>query len=365
MRQRIIDILERCKYKGNFVQILKKSELWLVIENNHQSQYNLTDVEKVYLYLHPDTRISCESNYKKKYLGLTRGYSNYCSILDCESCNAAKLQSIKNGVISKYGVDNIGKLPAAIKSRKDFWSDPKLVAESQIKRKNTSLKKYGTDNPASSQIIKDKTKQKFIDRYGVDNPSKVTYIKQKKIDTCLKNYGVQHPMQAKEIREKTKQTNIRLYGVAYPTQNKTISEKGMATKMLNGGFDKSNSSKEATSFIRNYINDAGYHIDQCAYADIDIGLHEWGIYSDGRWTLFDLVVFELGHRGNKEKIIEILEYHGPFHYTEEEAKIRGEEQAYPWKTNKTTIFESYNRDIEKESLAKSLTSKFTVIRTRI
>jgi len=148
-------------------------------------------------------------------------------------------------------------------------------------------------------------------------------------------------------------------------KNKDISAKAAATKVANGGFDKSNSSKEATEYIRKYIQQKSYNINQCAYADYDIGLHEWGIYKNGRWILYDLVVFEPECRGDKEKIIEILEYHGPFHYDMEEVKIRGESKAYPWKTNNITIKESYDRDIEKELIGRTLTSNYVVVWSKL
>lgn len=229
---------------------------------------------------------------------------------------------------------------------------------------NTNLSRYGTLNPSSSPVVKDKIKKKFIEKYGVDNPSKVEAIKQQKIETCLQNFGVAFPQQSDIVKQNTKVTNLNRYGVEYPNQNKQISSKGMNTKIRNGGFTKSNSSKEATNFIRNYIKLKGYHIDQCAYADLEIGLHEWGIYHNGRWVLYDLVVFELGYRGDKNRIIEILEYHGPFHYTKEDAETIGHNRAYPWKTNTTTILESYLRDVEKETLGRTMTKNYTSIITR-
>lgn len=226
---------------------------------------------------------------------------------------------------------------------------------------STNLQKYGTPNPASSNQIKLRIKNKFIEKYGVDNPSKSLDIKRKKIETCNKNYGVDNPNQSTIIKDKKMKNSIKKYGVPYPMQNKEIARKGTATKIQNGGFSKSNSSKEASEYIKKYITNQNYTIDQCAYADSEIGLHEWGIYHNGRWVLFDLVVFESGHRGDRNKIIEILEYHGPFHYVEDDVKQRGSELAYPWKSNKTTIEESYLRDKEKENLANKLTSKYTIV----
>lgn len=144
-------------------------------------------------------------------------------------------------------------------------------------------------------------------------------------------------------------------------QNPAIKQKMMDTKIQNGSFTKSNSSREATKFIQAYIKGKGYNITQCAYADAENELHEWGIYHQGRWRLYDLVVFEKGKRGDKNHIIEVLEYNGPFHYTKQDVKLRGTEKAYPWKSNNTTIAESYRTDKIKKQLAKTLTKHYTII----
>lgn len=173
-------------------------------------------------------------------------------------------------------------------------------------------------------------------------------------------WAASHPT----VNESRKKTNLEKYGVDYPMQNPIISKKSVKNKIANGGFTKSNSSAEATNFIKNYIKQNNYELEQCAFADEYLGLHEWGIYHNGRWILYDLVVFEKGFRGNKDKIIEILEYHGPFHYSAKEVEQKGNNRAYPWKSNKTTIKESYQRDLEKEILGKTMTQKYIVIHTR-
>ena len=226
----------------------------------------------------------------------------------------------------------------------------------------TNLIKYGTPNPASSRVIKDKIRNIFIEKYdGIDNPSKVPSVQKQKEDTCLKNYGVNHPGRSAEIQQRKKRTNIEKYGFEWPMQNPGVCGRAIATKVATGGFTKSNSSHEATCYIREYTLSRGYSKEQCAYSDTDAELHEWGIYKNGRWILYDLVVFEPGHRGDKDKIIEILEYHGPFHYTQTDVDQRGSDRAYPWKSNKSTILESYERDREKENIGKTMTDKYIIV----
>ena len=41
----------------------------------------------------------------------------------------------------------------------------------------------------------------------------------KKKQTCLNKYGVENPFQNNQIKEKIKQTNIIKYGVEHPSQN--------------------------------------------------------------------------------------------------------------------------------------------------
>ncbi len=223
------------------------------------------------------------------------------------------------------------------------------------KAKNTCLQKYGVENPFQSEIIKKRIKKTNLQKYGVENPSQSIAIKQKKKETSLKNYGVTNYTKTQEYKERYKKTYLQKYGVEHPLQNREIKRKMMRTKIKNGSFNRSNASIEARVFIREYIKNKNYNLSQVAYSDPEIGLYEWGYYANKKWNLFDLVVFEDGFRGNKDYIIEILEYNGPFHYTIKDTKERGNGQAYPWKNHKETIEESYRRDQEKLKLAKNFT----------
>lgn len=360
MTETITAILERCGYKGKFISAIKSAGLWDNIAAILPMQ-DISDVEKVYLYLHPNTMLYCQAGNRRRYLGLTRGYSDYCNKKDCNHCKTARSTVRCQAMLEKYGVDNPGKLSTAIENRNNFWNSPNAVADACKKRQLTNILKYGSANVFHNAEIQAKQKRTMIERFGVDNPSKSEMVKSKKRDTFRKNYGVDYPGQSSEITKRKKQTNIERYGFEHPMQNPSVAAKAVSTKIARGGFTKSNSSKAATLFIREYIKSKSYDITQCAYADIEYNLHEWGIYHNNRWVLYDLVVFEPGYRGDKSKIIEILEYHGPFHYSQQDANDRGEDCAYPWKSNKTTIKASYEQDMMKEKLAKSLTKNYLVV----
>lgn len=224
-------------------------------------------------------------------------------------------------------------------------------------RAQSLTEKYGVDNYFKRNDLIQSAMQK---KHGVTNPGLLPNHREKIRKTNIERYGVEWITSLPEIQEKTKKTNLKRFGVDHPMKDPIRAKQATATKVANGGFNQSNTSKEATQFILNYIQQKGYDLSQCAFAYQD-QLHEWGLYHSGRWVLFDLVVFHPGHRGDKNHIIEILEYHGPFHYHDADVSSRGDDLAYPWKTNKTTIRESVNRDREKEVLAKSLTSNFTVV----
>jgi hypothetical protein len=230
-----------------------------------------------------------------------------------------------------------------------------------LKRQQTCLIKYGATSTFQSEEIKQKIKETNLEKYGVENPSQSPDIHQKKIETSLKNYGCEYPTQSKIIKEKSKQTNFNKYGVSCAMKLPEVSKKSVETRFKNDNYIKSTSSKEAKNYIRSYIEEKNYKLDQCAFSDIENGLYEWGHQYGGKWILYDLVVFEEGFRGNKDKIIEILEYHGPFHYKENDVEERGDKEAYPWKDKKMTIKESYEIDKLKEEFAKTLTKCYNVI----
>ena len=232
---------------------------------------------------------------------------------------------------------------------------------SVLKRNETNLKKYGTYCVLQNEDVKQKIKKTNLERYGVENPSQSPEIHQKKIETTLKNYGVEYGVQSDIVKEKSRQTSFKKYGVSCAMKLPEVAQKSVETRIKNNSFCRTNHSIECVDFIKEYIKNKNYELSQCAFSDKENDLYEWGYNYKGRWILYDLVVFEDGFRGNKDKIIEILEYHGPFHYKENDVLERGDENAYPWKSKKTTIQESYEIDKLKEEFGKSLTTNYNII----
>ena len=286
--------------------------------------------EALYLFIHQlEDRPSCKHcSNELKYIDRTAGYGEYC----CHSCYvlAGCSKEKRNETnIEKYGCKN----PLGNKSVRD-------------KRKNTMIEKYGSEFPLQNKELKDKS----IESYKKNDQS---IILEKRKDTLQEKYGVDYVWQIDGIEEKRKSTNMKRYGVEYAMKLSKISSQGVATRIKNGGNRTSkNSSTEATKYIQQYIKDRNYNIDQVAYADADLGLYEWGTYFDNKWNMFDLAVFKNGHRGDINCIIEVLEYHGPFHYTTTEAMEKGNLPSTPWKNCKVSIKESFDVDESKRNFLK-------------
>ncbi len=70
----------------------------------------------------------------------------------------------------------------------------------RTKSKQTNLKKYGTEHHMMSPIFIDSFKNKLLDKFGVDNISKLEYVKNKKSETFQKNFGMNHMFCSNDIK---------------------------------------------------------------------------------------------------------------------------------------------------------------------
>lgn len=77
----------------------------------------------------------------------------------------------------------------------------------QNKRKETCMEKYGFDTAIKSKEVQEKVKASCMARYGVDHQCKAKEVKEKIKETCMEKYGVDNPFKSKEVQKKNK-TNI-------------------------------------------------------------------------------------------------------------------------------------------------------------
>jgi hypothetical protein len=115
--------------------------------------------------------------------------------------------------------------------------------ESNKKRIDTIIEKYGHRSHFHSKEVKDKIKRTNNERYGVDCVFQSKDIRKKIKETNNKRYNTDTPLQSKEILQKTHQTQRELYdGVG-------LKSKYIKDKAFKARFD--NKEKNWKSFISN------------------------------------------------------------------------------------------------------------------
>ena len=134
----------------------------------HYAGKQLTFAEMIYLfYHHLEDKPTCRvCGGRTKFIGYTKGYREFCSYKCMNSCN-----------------------------------------DIQERKKQTSLKNYGTPIPMHSEEVKKKME-----------------------DTCIERYGVKNAFQSKELMNKSKQTCFEKYGTEYANQSEDVKKKILTTK---------------------------------------------------------------------------------------------------------------------------------------
>lgn len=146
--------------------------------------------EKIWFYFNKlSVKPTCQScggdvKFSERF---DRGYNQFCS-LDCANDSGLLLSKQKSSNLQKYGVEFYTQ-------HKDFVN----------KQKQTKLERYGDEN----WVNVDKSKNTSLLKYGVDNPSKSTEIITKIITKFNEKYGFNSPTQSPEIKEKVKYTILQ------------------------------------------------------------------------------------------------------------------------------------------------------------
>lgn len=121
---------------------------------------------------------------------------------------------------------------------------------SMEKRRLTCLLRYGTENPASSDLVKSKQKNTMKEKYGVDTVSEL----------APKRYGDDNCMRDPDVVEKRKQSSLEKYGVENPSQREDVRRKTIETLMARYGADnplkiEAFKEKQKQSILRKYGNE--------------------------------------------------------------------------------------------------------------
>jgi very-short-patch-repair endonuclease len=168
------------------------------------------------------------------------GYSNFCST-KCSMNSELTIQKRKKTCLKKYNTDHPGK---SIVVRKKYEKtcfekygvkNVSNIPEVVEKRKKTSLENFGETTALKLDSTKLKLKEYAIKNYDVDHLSKSNEIKKQKEETLLNNYGVTNPMYSDILNNKQKNTLFNNHGVTNPMYS-DIFKKKCINNMINKKF---------------------------------------------------------------------------------------------------------------------------------
>jgi hypothetical protein len=200
----------------------------------------------------------------------------------CKECsNERMIKKCKETSLERYGCDNPSKSEKIKQKIKDVClekfgvENPFQSEEIKEKIRKTNLEKYGVENLINVPEIREKQKKTIKEKYGVDNISQLDSIKKKKEETCLKNYGVRYPGQSKQLQEKIVKTNLEKYGSIHPVQSHKIKEKIKETNLERYGVKHPQQNAECAEEyskksykLKSYIFPSGKEIKVQGYENI-------------------------------------------------------------------------------------------------
>ena len=254
---------------------------FLTFLNEKYKYTQLTFQEKLYWYF---TNINeyptCKYCGKRtKFENVIKGYRKYCSY-KCLNSDPDKKKKVEETCLEKFGT----KAPA----------QNRLVL---YKMEQTNLKKYGVKNAMQNDDIAEKSHKNYIDKYGgIGNASEI--IKEKYKETSRKRYGVNNYASTSECREKMKETCLNKYGVDSYSKTKSfrkniidqqyiIRKKVNNTKKQNGTFNSSSIEENFAGWLieNNITFERQYQSDKYPF-NCDFYFPNQNLYFEiqGSWT---------------------------------------------------------------------------------
>lgn len=148
---------------------------------------------------------TCPVNKAKNREGVLAKFNS----LSCEEKLAQK-EKRQQGMLNKYGVLN-----------------PSQNSDIQAKKRNTFKERFGFDNPSKSEVVQNKIKDKWpsaaikreqtsLAKYGTASYSSTEEFKQRRKETWTAKYGVDNPAKSDIVKDKI------FEGQQYKSSNKPV-----------------------------------------------------------------------------------------------------------------------------------------------
>ena len=176
-----------------------------------------------------------------------------------------------------------------------------------IKRKQSSLKKWGVDNPSKSDLIKSKQREKNIEKWGVEHYSKTDEYKDKIRETAISKWGVEHYSKTDEYKLKYKKTSLERWGFDNPSKSEMVKSKQRKTNLERWGVDNYSKTEDFIKKIKSTGLDK-WGVEH--YSQSDECKEKVRLYSISKWGVDNFNKSRLSKIGKKifsDNYVEYLE----------------------------------------------------------
>ena len=179
----------------------------------------------------------------------------------CSNCNNISIKTFRNLKFPFICTKCLQKIKADSKITKEKRKQTNIkkfgtefASQSNICKdhlKETCLKKYGTTNVFQNDIIKNKIKETNLLKYNVENVFQSTEIKDKIKETCKKRYNKDYYTQTEDYKEKSKKTCLKKYNVESYSQTEEFKEKYKNTCLEKYGVEHNSQTEEYKEKYKN------------------------------------------------------------------------------------------------------------------
>lgn len=133
--------------------------------------------------------------------------------------------------------------PIAVPRRAATTCSPRCAAlamdveTAKARRVQTSLERFGTENPSQSPEIKEQKRVTNLSRRGVENPSQDPQVQLSRLATFRDRLGVDSPMQSPEVRARHRANFLAKHGVENPFQLPSVKGKARESMLEKYGME--------------------------------------------------------------------------------------------------------------------------------
>jgi hypothetical protein len=176
---------KRFQHVGNNPQIYNSIEWKFFNERTKFLGHVNTDQKIFVLERNIYTVPMCDhcKNKQVKFLCRSRGYQRFCCA-KCAQTDPRIRKKQEDAMLEKYGVKHVTQ-----------------SVELNQKRKETCLKRYGSDTPFQSNEIQQKVRDNTLEKYGVVSTALLPEIRVRQIKTRQEKYGVDFLFQSDAVQE--------------------------------------------------------------------------------------------------------------------------------------------------------------------